>query len=134
GFGPKPVRRATSAYNTGLPRSLAIANHITGNNMREGTPRPLIRRKDYTPYPWKLQKLALDFSIGSQVTTVTSEMHFRSSVSGRGPHEISLDGQQLELVGISLDGRELQDGELSCDENHQKIHAAHEEDADRPGA
>ncbi len=95
--------------------------------MREGTPRPLIRRKDYTPYPWKLQKLALDFSIGSQVTTVTSEMHFRSSVSGRGPHEISLDGQQLELVSISLDGRVLQDGEFSCDENHLKIHAAPEE-------
>jgi aminopeptidase N len=95
--------------------------------MREGTPRPLIRRKDYTPYPWKLQKLALDFSIGPQVTTVSSEMHFQSAVAGRGPHEISLDGQQLELVSVSLDGRELQGEDFSCDENRLKIHAAPEE-------
>lgn len=92
--------------------------------MREGSPRPVIRRKDYTPYPWELKKLALDFVIGEQVTTVSSEMHFKLAAGNVTQHEIVLDGQQLELVSISLNNLALTADEYSCDANRLLIHAA----------
>ncbi|HET6564392.1 MAG TPA: aminopeptidase N [Xanthomonadales bacterium] len=92
--------------------------------MKEGLPRPIIRRKDYTPYPWKLLKLDLDFDIGDPFTTVTSEMQFSLAIPGKSRHEIALDGQELELVSISLDGVILGADEYSLDANRLLVHSA----------
>ncbi|MDZ4728917.1 MAG: aminopeptidase N [Xanthomonadales bacterium] len=92
--------------------------------MKEGSSRPLIRRQDYTPYPWKLSQVALNFEIGEHCTSVTSVMHFKLIEAGKSHAEIVLDGQELELVSISVDDQELQAGAYGCDANRLVIKAA----------
>jgi aminopeptidase N len=83
--------------------------------MREANTRPLIRRKDYTPYPWKLSQVALNFDIGEQLTTVTSVIHFKLIEPGKNHADIVLDGQEIELLSISVDDHDLPPGGYSID-------------------
>ncbi len=92
--------------------------------MKEASQRPVIRRKDYQPYPWNLQQVALNFEIGDQLTTVSSVMHLSLVESGKGRADIVLDGQQLELVSIFLNENELDQQAYSCDANQLVIHNA----------
>ena len=73
--------------------------------MKEGA-RRIILRSDYQPYPWLLEQVRLRFRIGREITTVESELHF-TSADGQ-PGRLELDGQQMELVRVAMDGRELQ--------------------------
>ncbi len=92
--------------------------------MKEGLPRPVIRRQDYTPYPWKLLQVSLNFEIEEQLTTVSSLMQFRLVEGGQASHELVLDGQELELVSIHLNDQELNPPAYHCDANQLVIHAA----------
>jgi len=92
--------------------------------MREASSRPIIRRKDYTPYPWDLQQVSLDFEIGEQITTVSSVLNFSLADSGKSHADIVLDGQQLELVSVFLNDRELNQQAYNCDDNQLVILAA----------
>jgi len=92
--------------------------------MREGTARRVIRRKDYTPYPWNIDQLGLTFEIGEEITTVTSVMQLSLVDAGAGSHSIEFDGQELELVSIRLNAERLGEESYSCDANKLIIHAA----------
>jgi aminopeptidase N len=92
--------------------------------MKEGLPRPITRRQDYTPYPWKLLHVSLDFEISEDCTTVSSVMQFRLDRSGMTRHELVLDGQELELLGVQLNGKELDAADFSRDANRLVIHSA----------
>ncbi len=92
--------------------------------MREANSRPQIRRKDYRPYPWNLTRVALNFEIGEQLTSVTSVMHFKLIDTGKSHADLVLDGQDLELVSIQVDDHELHVGAYSCDANRLVITAA----------
>lgn len=96
--------------------------------MKEAKSRPLIRRKDYRPYPWSLSQVTHNFEIGEQFTTVTSVMQFKLIETGRSTDDIVLDGQELELVSVSVGDQELQAGDVagtySCDDNQLVIHKA----------
>ena len=92
--------------------------------MREGSARRIIRRKDYTPYPWHLDRVALTFEIGEQITTVSCKMNLSLVEPGKGSGEIVLDGQEIELVSVQLDGQELPKDAFTCDDQKLVIHAA----------
>jgi aminopeptidase N len=77
--------------------------------MKQGEPRQAIFRKDYTPYPWHLDEVSLDFAIGDRVTAVQSTMAFRSRSGDAGP--LQLDGSDLELVALEVNDRELKTDE-----------------------
>ncbi len=72
--------------------------------MKEGNARQPVRRLDYSPYPWRLAAVKLRFDIAHDVTTVSAEMRFSALSESR---EIVLDGQNLELVELSVDGQVL---------------------------
>ena len=73
--------------------------------MKQGQPRETIRREDYTPYPWNLDRVALAFDIRADHTEVSAELAF-SAVSG-APGRLELLGSGLELVSLAVDGRPL---------------------------
>jgi len=92
--------------------------------MKEGVTRKAVRREDYTPYPWAVDGLSLHFEIGRKITTVRSEMQFRRRENGEDDSQIVLDGQELELVSVSIDGNPLSDDMYSVTAGHLMIHDA----------
>ncbi|AOB31892.1 aminopeptidase [Bordetella sp. H567] len=75
-----------------------------------------VYRKDYQPYPFDIPEVALEFDLHPEATTVTS----RLTVRRRTPDDaapLRLDGSDLELVSVSVDGRVLDAGEYALDEH-----------------
>lgn len=75
--------------------------------MKEGIAGKTINRKDYTAYPWGIVQLDLHFDIGLETTIVCAEMEFQLTDGTNAPQDIVLNGSDLELVSISLNGRVL---------------------------
>ena len=58
--------------------------------------------KDYTPYPYSVDSIDLDFNIHAGSTTVTTTMVMTRTTNG--VTDIRLDGEMLELVSLHRDG------------------------------
>ena len=74
--------------------------------MRTDTPKT-IYLKDYTPYPFKVETLDLNFDIHDGYSVVTAKSRFirtDDSVS-----EVFLNGEELELLSLKIDGKEIND-------------------------
>jgi len=72
--------------------------------MNQHTPET-IYLKDYRPTPYVIDKVALHFNLGEEQTVVTSTMQLHRRDKDTAP--LHLNGQELELLGIKLDGGEL---------------------------
>ncbi|WP_127475987.1 aminopeptidase N [Sulfurivermis fontis] len=67
--------------------------------------------KDYTPYPFRITKIDLHFELEETRTHVTARSHWQRVAAG----PLRLDGQELELIAIRLDGRVLGADEYTLD-------------------
>ena len=90
-----------------------------------------IYREDYTPYPWLLDRARFRFEIGDESTEVLAELDFRGRADERssadpGEREIELDGQDMELVSLVLNGRALAESEYTVSGDKLTVHAAPE--------
>jgi aminopeptidase N len=61
-----------------------------------------IRREDYRPPDWLVPEIALNFELGADATRVRATL----TVERNGSHDrpLRLDGDQLQLVSVSVDG------------------------------
>jgi aminopeptidase N len=84
--------------------------------MREATPRT-IRREDYTPPPYFVEHADLGFELGDPVTRVEVRLSLRRNPA-LPPGPLVLDGQELELKRVAVDGRELAPHEYTLTEDH----------------
>jgi len=75
--------------------------------MKDGLSAKSIYRRDYTVYPWDINQLDLYFDIGGESTVVRAEMEFHLKEEGRATQDIVLNGSDLQLVSLSLNGRLL---------------------------
>ena len=87
--------------------------------MKKGPSNKAVYRTEYAPYPWVLEQARFRFEIGEAATRVISEIHFRSNPASAAAGDIELDGQGMELVSVSLDGRKL--GEAEFDRTPDKL-------------
>lgn len=74
--------------------------------MRTDTPKT-IYLKDYTPYPFEIEKLNLNFDIHDGHTIVTATSQFKRSNSTA--KDIFLYGEDLEIITITIDGKDVDD-------------------------
>lgn len=74
--------------------------------MRTDTPQT-IYLKDYKPYPYKIQRLSLIFDIQDGHAIVTAVSRFQKT--DPLPHDVVLNGEDLELVSFKIDGQESKD-------------------------
>jgi aminopeptidase N len=74
--------------------------------MRTDTPR-VIRLADYRPSDYLVDTIDLDFRLDTTATRVTSIMTFRPNPEGEPDAPLALDGDELRLRSILLDGEEL---------------------------
>jgi aminopeptidase N len=70
----------------------------------EQLPSP-IRLADYRPPAWAVDRIELEFDLGIDATEVRSRLHLRRDATQDAP--LRLDGENLELVAIALDGQPL---------------------------
>jgi aminopeptidase N len=72
--------------------------------MRTEEPRA-VHLEDYTPPPYRIEEIALDFHLDPQATWVSSKMVVVRSSKDATP--LVLNGEHLKLVSIAIDGRAL---------------------------
>ncbi len=75
--------------------------------MKEGIVGKAIYRSDYSVYPWSIHQLDLHFDIGIETTIVRAQMQFQLKPGESTGQDIVLHGDDLQLVSISLNDREL---------------------------
>jgi aminopeptidase N len=78
------------------------------------------RRGDYQPSEYRIDRVQLEFDLDAERTLVTSTFDVRREPAGETRQLLRLDGEDLELVSVALDGHtldpaayELRDGGLT---------------------
>lgn len=76
--------------------------------MPNDLPAPVpVYLKDYTPPPFWIDTVVLDVDIQPQATYVKATLSGRRNTSVRGGHDLLLDGEALETVSLTLNGKLL---------------------------
>ncbi|BCX80455.1 aminopeptidase N [Methylomarinovum caldicuralii] len=75
--------------------------------MREGTPKA-IRLEDYRPPVYWVDRVALAFDLDADTTRVQARLEVRRNPASSDPNDLILNGEDLELQRIRLDGRPLE--------------------------
>ncbi len=83
---------------------------------------PTIYLKDYQPPPFVISAVALDIELGPESTRVTSRLSVHrnpAALDGRAP--LLLDGDNLAVLAIALDGQTLADDAYELTPAHLRI-------------
>ena len=75
-----------------------------------------IYRKDYRPPVFEVDAVEMGFDLDPSATTVATRLHLVRSIPG----PLTLDGEALELLFISVDGRRLAAGQYALMEAGEK--------------
>jgi aminopeptidase N len=89
--------------------------------MKQGSARKMVRREEYSPFPWHIDEFRLNFEIDRKITTVRADIAVRNRHTADSSSTISLHGKGLELVRVKIDGRELGAEEYSVDAHEMVI-------------
>ncbi len=73
-----------------------------------------VRLKDYRAPDWLIDKVELDFRLDPKATRVFSKLALRRNPKGRNDAPIVLDGDELSLASIKLNGRALSANEFEA--------------------
>ncbi|WP_112663080.1 aminopeptidase N [Microvirga flavescens] len=68
---------------------------------------PVIRLEDYEPSPFLIDRVDLDVRLHPTATRVTAALALRPNPHGRAEAPLVLDGDEVNLKGLSLDGQPL---------------------------
>ncbi|HEX3060444.1 MAG TPA: aminopeptidase N [Usitatibacter sp.] len=83
---------------------------------------PAIHLKDYTPPAFLVSTISLDVDIRTAQVTIRSTLRIaRNPARGTPAAPLVLDGDSLDLVSVSIDGRALQPSEFAVDEKRLAI-------------
>jgi len=84
---------------------------------------PVILLADYQPPAWRVRAVALDFELDARDTRVTSTLRLEADPT-QPPQPLRLDGEDLELLDIALDGRPLAPDQYTVDATGLSLVAA----------
>jgi aminopeptidase N len=73
-----------------------------------------VRLSEYRPYDWLVDTVELDFALEPKATHVRSKLLMRPNPKGRKDAPIVLDGDELSLTSIKLNGRDLRADEYEA--------------------
>ncbi|ROO27408.1 aminopeptidase N [Salinisphaera orenii MK-B5] len=88
---------------------------MTGNPQRK-------YRADYQPPAWLIDDVELDFDIGSAQTHVRATHSVRRNPEGPAAEDWRLDGRDMTLVSVAIDGRRLGESEYTCGDSALVLH------------
>ncbi len=87
--------------------------------MNKETAPQTIYLKDYTPFPYEVESLNLRFDLDDSATEVTATLQLRARGEAAPLH---LDGQDLELLALRIDGNDVAKSEYSVEEESLTLH------------
>jgi aminopeptidase N len=90
--------------------------------MKKGASGKMVCRKDYSPYPWKLENVVLRFEIDDESTRVLSRFQISRNEDVAAVADVELDGREMDLVGVTVNGRKLGSEEFSSTADKLFIH------------
>ena len=73
---------------------------------------PSIRRSDYQPLAWRVDRVELCFALDAEATVVTSKLHCVRN-SRLPPSSLPLMGEDVELLSLRIDGAEPVEGQVT---------------------
>jgi aminopeptidase N len=74
----------------------------------------VVRLEDYRPSDFLIDRVELDFRLHPTATTVTTTLHMRPNPVGRADAPLVLDGDEVSLKSIVLEGRTLDAAEFEA--------------------
>ena len=80
-----------------------------------------IQRRDYAPPAYRTERTALAFDLEDGQTTVRSRLQIRRAPDAEAAAPLVLNGQDLELLEVRLDGRRLSGNEYQIDDESLRI-------------
>ena len=90
--------------------------------MKTDTPQP-IHLKDYEPTDFLIDEVYLDVRLAPQNTRVKARLEMRPNPERRqNTASLTLDGEQLELVGLAINGQSLAAGEYAVEAETLTLH------------
>ena len=108
--------------NMGAPGPEPTASQHAEGAMKTDTPRP-IHLKDYEPSSHLVDEVRLDVRLAPQNTRVRAHLSVRPNPANRtNEGRLTLDGEHLELVGLTLNGQMLTPGDYDVAEESLTIH------------
>ncbi|KPH80749.1 aminopeptidase N [Bosea vaviloviae] len=84
---------------------------------------PLIRLEDYRPSDWLIDTVDLDINLHPQKTQVRALLGLRPNPAGRLGAPLILDGDELSLSGLRLDGLLIDESAYSATAQALTLHA-----------
>ena len=81
-----------------------------------------VQRSHYQPPAFLLDRISLEFDLDLEVTEVSASLSLRRNPDAHGTI-VELNGEQLELVSVELDGRMLGPSHYQMEENLLRIPA-----------
>lgn len=87
----------------------------------ENTPPPVTRREDYTPPPYLVKHVALDFLLGAKRTIVKAKLDIKRNGQAPEGAPLHLDGEHLDLLRVALDGETLSAQDYVLEEKALRI-------------
>lgn len=86
--------------------------------MKDAQPKA-IHRKEYEVPPYLIEETDLKVELGEEQTRVQTSLKMkRNPDTGKGKLPLVLDGGDLDLIEVSIDGRRLLSNEYSVDDEH----------------
>ena len=90
--------------------------------MRTETP-PTVRLEDYRPSDHLIDRVELDVRLDPHDTRVSATLALRPNPAGRAHAPLVLDGDDLTLLGLELDGQALAPDTFRADASSLTLHA-----------
>ena len=88
--------------------------------MADAAPEPkeplLIRREDYSPFPWLVPEVSLEFELGVARTRVRSALTVQRNARVPAPSSIRLNGDGLAPLEVVVDGQAINSWSLDGDD------------------
>ncbi|CAM5793384.1 aminopeptidase N [Castellaniella caeni] len=80
-----------------------------------------IYRQDYSPYPYRLSQVRLEFDLDAQTTQVQSTLHFEPGPQTPPGTPLVLQGEDIELLSVQIDGQALSATDYYLDEDTLRL-------------
>src|SRR5215207_10167646 len=89
-----------------VPRAPVIPVKDVAMTAAGTRPEP-IHLSDYRPPDWLVERVELDARLGEDGSEIAARLELRRNPAGAAGAPLVLDGQELELLGVELDGEPL---------------------------
>lgn len=90
---------------------------------KNAQPKPVLLQ-DYTPPAWQINDVDLNVALYEEQALVTATIQFQRSEASSEPQDLVLDGENLALQSITVNGQALSSEQYQCDEQRLTVFAA----------